>query len=327
MSLTNEKTSDFKVQLNQINQYFNQPAPQNNHNICSNLQGLNQDNISLESFLNCNKILDVYIAYEQYKQLQLLREKIETLNSTYKNTLPPEVMNVLRTPMQINQFNQKAFPSKPINHQPLNLNLPNKHMTIPNIAQMNKLNLNKIPVQKECPIELKTILNRNYNKVCKESNSSEEDNIKESSSVFKLDYLRKRVKFHFCKYLFNRVREILNRSGQSELFYPLPTKITNEIRFSQNKAFLQVSVKDLFSQKIGKDKEDSKIESNREILNTWISNEFEIIKHTSVKDIYIEYINSSTFNSDLKIMRIKYGEEYENRVRSIAEKFLNFYLV
>ena len=170
-----------------------------------------------------------------------------------------------------------------------------------------------------------------YNKETKNIKPEETDNSNIPKyigrvCVSKPDCLRNRIRSNFMKYLYKKVRECINETNPSDLFYPLSSKIINCTKIKFNRNFLQLTVKEAFSVTTGNRKLDEKVYLNRETVSSFISKKFQKIVNTSVKQFYNIYINSNDFVLDIKLAKLKFGDEYALKLNEVGCNYIKYYL-
>lgn len=315
-------------------------------NILNNKSYLNNNDTNNYSNNNCfnsiksekNKFNDL----DLIKNLKLLNENDSKNNRNY-NLLTNNLNNLNITQFKNFKNNNILFFSKNANKIPEYNDISN------NISQINSKetfsnnynsNYNNISVSNLTTTTFNKCLTLMANRSKNESignnircnNESKKsilllkshDNDDRPCSI-KPECFRKKIKNSFCRYMFDNVKNCLIEANRPELFYQLPSKISNEHKFNCTRDFLNMSLKEAFSTTVEDKKADSKVLINRIVLNQYVSKEFQVLLNKKVFDIFNEFLSSSSYLTEVKLSKVKYGLTYTKLYCKIAENYLYFY--
>ena len=152
------------------------------------------------------------------------------------------------------------------------------------------------------------------------------------------DNIRKKIKSRFLKVLRYSVNEKLKIAGSKKYFRFLPQKFISNVSKEKNKAALDFTFKEIFSNDFseGKPKAPSELSNyyhNLEVLKYLEQNNdieensnFNVIKNMKYYEIYNEYIKSKEF--EIEIASLKQQKESDKYIKDyiiIAFKLIDFF--
>ena len=147
-----------------------------------------------------------------------------------------------------------------------------------------------------------------------------------SKKVFnkRSDCLRKRIKTHFNKYIYNKLTGLLS-SKTKDILFKLPKGFIADINILTNKLLLSKTIRQLYASDLGYTN-DYCIMHNRNLLkNCPKDEELDEFLNLTYQDAYKEYLRSDRFEFDMQYFRKKEDEEYAKAYENFANKYLVYY--
>ena len=166
----------------------------------------------------------------------------------------------------------------------------------------------------------------------------------------KPDDIRKKIKSRFLKAIKIRINQLL-KSAKSKLFFDyLPQCFICAISKEKNKPFINMTFKELLSQKfceedkkvnksskelqIKRNRDKKKYDNNVKVLryleknqDICIKSNFNIIGNITVKDMFNEYLKSEEFEKEIEKLKIENNtDNYINDYIIKAHKFIIYFL-
>ena len=151
---------------------------------------------------------------------------------------------------------------------------------------------------------------------------------------YKPDSLRKKIKSRMHKNLKKIFNKRLKECGSIMFFDYLPQPFITNVNVVQNKAYLKLTMRELFKMEFGnKTKDKEKVKTNRQVLNYLDSNDtirinsgLDIFLNSTYEDIIERYINGKIFEKDIeKLHQDGELEEYINKYQFIGKHWIEFY--
>ena len=212
-----------------------------------------------------------------------------------------------------------------------------------NIENLNQIEENLLKEEKK--------LNNNRFKISKVTSRKTKRKLKaKKKRKEKPDDIRKKIKSRFLKAIKIRINQLL-KSAKSKLFFDyLPQCFICSISKEKNKPFINMTFKELFSQKfyeedkkvdktgkewqIKRNRDKKKYDNNVKVLryleknqDICIKSTFNIIGNITFKDMFNEYLKSEEFEKEIEKLKTENNtDNYINDYIIKAHKFVNYFL-
>ena len=212
-----------------------------------------------------------------------------------------------------------------------------------NIENLNQIEENLLKEEKK--------LNNNRFKISKVTSRKTIRKLKaKKKRKEKPDDIRKKIKSRFLKAIKIRINQLL-KSAKSKLFFDyLPQCFICSISKEKNKPFINMTFKELFSQKfyeedkkvdktgkewqIKRNRDKKKYDNNVKVLryleknqDICIKSTFNIIGNITFKDMFNEYLKSEEFEKEIEKLKTENNtDNYINDYIIKAHNFINFFL-
>ena len=212
-----------------------------------------------------------------------------------------------------------------------------------NIENLNQIEENLLKEEKK--------LNNNRFKISKVTSRKTIRKLKaKKKRKEKPDDIRKKIKSRFLKAIKIRINQLL-KSAKSKLFFDyLPQCFICSISKEKNKPFINMTFKELFSQKfyeedkkvdktgkewqIKRNRDKKKYDNNVKVLryleknqDICIKSTFNIIGNITFKDMFNEYLKSEEFEKEIEKLKTENNtDNYINDYIIKAHKFINYFL-
>lgn len=141
---------------------------------------------------------------------------------------------------------------------------------------------------------------------------------------FRVDCIRKRIKTHFHRYVYNKLNRLLSLTENHNIVFKLPKNFISEISIIHNKNLFQKTVAEIYSMDLVYN-ESNHLNHNKDVIKRTDIKEFKDFTSRNFREIYYEYLDSSEFTRDMKQIKFKDGENYANQFRKIAINLISFY--
>ena len=156
------------------------------------------------------------------------------------------------------------------------------------------------------------------------------------------DNIRKKIKSRFIKYLRTNVNERLTMAGSTKLFKLLPQIFVSNISKEKNKAYLNLTFKELFSKNFYEEEKLNKNEINLGNYNHNLSvldylekndiisenSNYKYFKNMKLYEIFNEYLKSKEFENEIASLKMKketdkYIKDYIIKASNLIDFFSN----
>lgn len=150
----------------------------------------------------------------------------------------------------------------------------------------------------------------------------------ENSIKLKLrgDCIRKRIKSLLLSYVIKQLNSLLGASTkEGGYLLNLPKEFNIDIKRESNKQLLNSAIREVFSIFPAIPKYAKRCEHNLKVITSSDNPLFLEIVSKKMKELYISYLNSTSYIKDLEMLESKEGEHYVATFKGHADSFLSYF--